>query len=583
MFTKDESIFINKWFPLVAVLMLFAIIVFPGGLNLQNNFFLAHDYPFDYKNLMHLYVSESTGRISSLAFVSLAPNVILSKVSSIFGVYIQTFLIKIAPYFIFSYLYIKYILEIGFIKLNNWQGCFYLFSIYFLVTLGLSVQMAINTGQFFNILFQLNFYLFIFHLTLYINDQNIVHKNKFNLLTFLLLDSSVLLGSTFIPTILYLTFIYTGSFRAIFNKKYSIQIVLIFLSIAVIYFLLKIHGISLITNIDEYNNFQLNKAYQAIKGGYFYQFIGFSNWGIYTGWDDRLFGGFAHFYNNIIFQIALFSLNAISCFYFYRQKKFRLLIILGVFLVLSVGDQPPLGFIFLFLLENIPGFSSIRTPDNKFGLFTQAILLLNLLFLASDLRSRQKLYISTLISVAIIFLLPPLITGKTVFGFNSIFSERSTYLLNDSVDRQLASKLTSNDFVLLIPGAGNFDHPSGRVGPIDPLPHYVDHYVSYEAVIGDTHSPYASYLIGSKPVIPPDINAVIYRKSFLKFSKFEWAAQGFSIAFEDEHTVLYKRFSNPHIPTYSNHYLNYIISACIFLYASFFYFLVKYVRNTKEI
>lgn len=583
MFSKDEQLIVNKWFPAAVVLALAVIIVLPGGGNFQQSFFLAHDYPFDYKNLMHLYVSESTGRISSLAFISLAPNLILSNLSSIFGVYVQTFLVKITPYFIFSYFYLKYLIKTDFIRLKNWQSCFLLFGFYFLITLGISVQMAINTGLFFNILFQFNLYLFIFHATLYIRDEDVIHQNKFKLLTFLLLDSSILLGSTFIPTTIYLMILYNKSVRTIFNKKYLIQMALILFSIIAVYFLLQIHGISLLKNADENNNLLQNKAYQAIKGGYFYQFIGFSNWGIYTGWSDRLFGGFVHFYNNLIFQLALFSLNALSCFYLYRKKKFALMIILGVFLVLSAGGQPPLGFIYLFLLEHVPGFASIRTPDNKFGLFTQAILLLNLLFVTSGFRMRQKFYVTTLLLVALIFLLPPLITGKTVFGYNSIFSERSTYLLNNSSERQMASKLSSNDFVLLIPGAGNFDHPSGRVGPVDPMPYYIDHYLSYDAVIGDKNSPYASYLTKSIPEIPPDINAVLYRKSFLKFSKFEWAAQGFSMVYEDEFATLYKRHSQPKIQKYKNKYLFYIVCTNIFLYASFFYFLIKYVRSTREI
>ncbi len=157
MFTECEKEFINKWFALLVTLALMAIIILPGSLNFTQTFFLAHDYPFDYKNLMHLYVSESTGRISSLAFISLLPNIVLSKLSSFFGVYAQTFLIKILPYFIFTYFYLRKLIKDNYVKLNNWQDCFNVFGIYFLITLGLNNQMAINTGFFFNILYQINF------------------------------------------------------------------------------------------------------------------------------------------------------------------------------------------------------------------------------------------------------------------------------------------------------------------------------------------------------------------------------------------------------------------------------------------
>jgi len=583
MFTEYEKVFINKWFALLVTLALMAIVILPGPLNFSQTFFLAHDYPFDYKNLMHLYVSESTGRISSFAFISLLPNIVLSKLSSFFGVYAQTFLIKILPYFIFTYFYLRKLIKDNYVKLNNWQDCVYVFGIYFLITLGLNNQMAINTGFFFNILYQFNFYLFLFHATLYIYDSEVIHKNSFKLLTFLLFESSILLGSIFIPITIYLAIIYCKAFLEIFNKRYTTEIALVFFSVVTMYFLLKIHGISLLTNFDETNNFELNRSYQAIKGGYFYQFIGFSNWGIYTGWSDRIFGGFTHFFSNPIFQASLFSLNALSLYYFLKQKKYFLVLILIIFLVLSVGDQAPFGFLYVFLLENVPGFASIRTPDNKFGVFIQGILLLNLLLAITRFKVREKAYIVLLLIGALIFLIPPLLTGKTVFGLKSIYSSKSTYILESQGELKMAAQLSSNDFVLLIPGAGNFDHPSGRVGPIDPMPHYIDHYVSYAAVIEDIHSPYSHYLNRKAQVIPPEINAVIYRKSFSKFDKYDWASHGFYKVYEDEYSILYKKASEPKVPVYSKYFLAYIIAATSFLYLSLLYLLIKYVRSTSTI
>jgi hypothetical protein len=90
-------------------------------------------------------------------------------------------------------------------------------------------------------------------------------------------------------------------------------------------------------------------------------------------------------------------------------------------------------------------------------------------------------------------------------------------------------------------------------------------------------------LSGKTPEIPPGINAVIYRKSFHKFGHYDWASAGFAIAYEDEYSVLYKRDSQPNIPTYSNHHLLYIISACIFLYASLIYFMFKYAASTRKL
>jgi len=38
-----------------------------------------------------------------------------------------------------------------------------------------------------------------------------------------------------------------------------------------------------------------------------------------------------------------------------------------IFLLLAKGSQEPLGALYLFMLEHVPGFRAFRSPDTKFG------------------------------------------------------------------------------------------------------------------------------------------------------------------------------------------------------------------------
>jgi hypothetical protein len=212
-----------------------------------------------------------------------------------------------------------------------------------------------------------------------LRNPALIFQEKYLFLAASIIQTSIIMGSTVIPMCLYCGILYFGGFKKVLNIKSIAILALLTISALVVFYLSRYQNISLDSGLDELNSHVINKGYENITGGYFYQFIGFSNWGIYTGWPDRLIGGFIDYFHKPQYQLALVFLNCAAVYWLFKSSQYRLCIITLIFLIFSVGSQPPLGFIFIWLIEHIPGFESIRTPDNKFGFYTQAILILALI------------------------------------------------------------------------------------------------------------------------------------------------------------------------------------------------------------
>lgn len=541
------------------------LIFIPGPVDWFNSFFLDHDYPFDFYSWNSLYISESTGRLSSFALISLFPNLMVSNLVGSHVAFLQSFAVKIAPLFPFIYLISKSLIKWKKDSLASWGDYLILLIIIFLFQFNLLGQMFINTGIFYNWMFQACLYLFAFHFYKYQQNQKSIFTQKGVYLSALLLQTSIIVGSLVIPIGLYLVIIYLGKIKSLI--KINILILIGLVASCILFFLLtKLQNISIYTSLDEFDNFVLGRGYQNISGGYIYQFIGYSNWGIYTGWNDRLIGGFTSFYQLPSYQIALFFLNSASVFYLIKIKRYRILFILCCFIFFAVGSQPPLGGLYVWLVDTVPGFQSIRTPDNKFGPFIQIILLICLLDSWSWYKKIWKMFILiSLILVATINIVP-LINGSTVFGKNSQFSPTSSFILDIGYERKLLKIINPDDFVMVIPGNGNFDHPSGRVGFIDPLFNLHKNIISYNSAISDRQSKYhAALKIGDYNNLK-NVNVIVLRNSekFTDQSKMEDA--GFQKIYEDQYTSIFRAKPKPISLTFNDKFLLYIVLIGIFIY-----------------
>lgn len=584
MFIKIKKLKIQPVFPWLLILALVALIFFSAPNNWMHSFFLDHDYPFDFYNWQSLYINQSNGRISTLALIGLMPNVVASQIVGSAVPFFQSFVIKITPLIFFLYIFSKKIIEWFKDDINSWQDHLFILLTTFLFFFSLTGQMFFSAGIFYSFIFQLNYFLFLVHLSAYFRNPDLIYQEKYVYLAATVIQTSIISGSTVIPMSLYFGILYFGSYRKVLSLKSLVILVLLILSALIFFTLSRYQNISLDTGLDELNTHVINKGYENITGGYFFQFIGFSNWGIYTGWPDRLIGGFVGYFDMPQYQLALFFLNSAAMYWLFKKNLYRLCVIVILFLIFSVGSQPPIGFLFIWLVDHIPGFESIRTPDNKFGLYTQAILILALIkSWAWYSKNIKKLLLFSLVLVSV-FNLYPVFLGNVLFGYNSQFSPNSTFIINIEYEKLLLSKLKKDDFILAIPGYGVFDHPSGRVGLIDPIYNIHSKVISYSTAKSDPASKYYQSLNSGNLNELSDVNVIIARRSHDNHLDLDQlSTAGFKNIYEDKYAIIYRSSHKPGEMQFKGYWLWWIGISCVILYSILFYFIFQYLSTPNRI
>jgi hypothetical protein len=584
MFSKVENIKIKKIFPFLIILVFLVLIFYSAPKDWINFFFLDHDYPFDFYSWKSLYINQSSGRISTLALVGLLPNVVVSQLLGTTIPFFQSFVIKIIPLIFFLYVFGRNLIDWSYDHINRWQDYLFVLLAILLIFFGLTGQMFFNSGIFYSFIFQLNFYLFLLHLCAYLHSPNLIYQERYIYLAAAIIQTSIIVGSTFIPTSLYFCILFFGGYKKLLNIKNLILLALLILSALIIYYLSRYQNISLNSGVDELNASVINRGYENISGGYFYQLIGFSNWGIYTGWPDRLIGGFSGYFNKPQYQFALLLLNIASLYWMYKNGFNKLCILILIFLIFSVGSQPPFGSIFIWIVDHIPGFESIRTPDNKFGFYTQAILILSLIRSWGWYSKKIKKILFISLFLVSVFNLYPLFSGKVLFGYNSQFSPNSSFVLDIRYEKHLLSSLNKDDFILIVPGYGVIDHPSGRIGLIDPIYSIHEKVISYSTAISDPNSNYYDSLKFNNLASLKDINAIIVRKSYQKvLDEMKLNLAGFKNIYEDQFVIIYKSNHEPGKLLSNNYWLWQIIISCLILYTALIYFIYKYSFSSRMV
>lgn len=583
MFSKSENIKLQLIYPSILIVATLCLIFFSAPKDWLHSFFLDHDYPFDFYSWKSFYINQSNGRISTLALIGLLPNIIASQLLGSAIPFLQSFVIKIIPLVFFLYVFARNILRWLGKEIFRWQDYLFITLAICLVFFGLTGQMFFSAGIFYSFIFQLNFYLFLLHLCAYLRNPDLINQAKYIYLAAAVIQTSIILGSTVIPMTLYFGTLYLGAFKKLLNVKSAGILILLLVSATVIFLLSRYQNISIDSGLDELNTRIINKGYENITGGYFYQFIGFSNWGIYTGWPGRLVGGFAGYFDRSQYQLALFCLNSAALYWLFKSGLYRLCMIILLFLIFSVGSQPPLGEVFVWAVEHIPGFESIRTPDNKFGFYTQAILVLSLIKSWTWYsRNIKKLLLFALIVVSV-FNLYPLFLGKVLFGYGSQFSPNSTFVLNIEYEKSLLSKLKNDDFIMVIPGYGVFDHPSGKVGLIDPIYSLHAKVISFSTAKSDPLSSYYSALKSGNLSNLKDVNAIIVRKSYPEFlNHSQFSAAGYRKIYEDKYTTIYSSSLSSGELLFNSYWLWWIGGGCLILYLTLLYFIFQFLFLSQK-
>jgi hypothetical protein len=175
-----------------------------------------------------------------------------------------------------------------------------------------------------------------------------------------------------------------------------------------------------------------------MQGGIFYQLLFLHSWGIYTIWLPRTLYPFSDYFFSATYFIGIGFFYFFTFYLFLKANKnkffFLFLISLIISLFLSKGAQDPFGNLFLYLYENLPGFTVFRTPDIRFGFTTQMCYFI----LFSLYVNKVKFQSLFLLSISLILISFPLFNGSAVNGQNIAqqYSDRKFNFTEDEITVQ---------------------------------------------------------------------------------------------------------------------------------------------------
>lgn len=149
-------------------------------------------------------------------------------------------------------------------------------------------------------------------------------------------------------------------------------------------------------------------------------------------WYDNRFHPFATYYqHNQLLILASFIwpiLTFLAIFLYKSRKKNELILFFFVLYLLSIvfvaGTHPPLGFIYTFFIQHIPGFIIFRSPYYKFApaLFLSSAFLIA--YTMDSLKGQKRLVLSTLFIIFVLVYHFPYFTVN-IFSFRPGFSTRN--------------------------------------------------------------------------------------------------------------------------------------------------------------
>lgn len=149
-------------------------------------------------------------------------------------------------------------------------------------------------------------------------------------------------------------------------------------------------------------------------------------------WYDNQFHPFANYYqHNVLLILASFiwpMLAFLPIFLYKSRKKIEIILFFFLVYLLSIvfvaGTHPPLGFIYTFFIEHIPGFIIFRSPYYKFApaLFLASSFLIA--YSVDSLRGYTRRIFFTLFIIFVLIYHFPFFTVN-IFSFRPGFSTRN--------------------------------------------------------------------------------------------------------------------------------------------------------------
>lgn len=280
-----------------------------------------------------------------------------------------------------------------------------------------------------------------------------------------------------------------------------------FLALLLVYFFYQVvvfDHFSVVDSTYEASNAHLSgSTYSHILGGVLYQIQGLSDWSMYTDIGFKNFGTMDFNFKSNAPQLLTIGMYVCVIFFLFSKSasfKSSSLNFAFLFLLIAVffakGAQTPFGYVFELLVNKFKVFQSIRTPDNKFGVFIFLVLILILM----KLYSIQKSFFLKCVSFVLCFIylivaVRPILDGDTLFGRRDSNAQNFSYLIGLDRDQALLDQIKKFDSVgysgVLIPGYGYVATPSGYTGFQDYPDRVSSHLLNYAKA---TSGPYGELL-----------------------------------------------------------------------------------------
>jgi hypothetical protein len=207
------------------------------------------------------------------------------------------------------------------------------------------------------------------------------------------------------------------------------------------------------------NNSTGNETHGNLAGGLLYQLLMWFTWPMYVVWTPRNFWTFTEYLRTFHALLAPFVMYLMIIIGLSRQPKnlsiLILILLLLLFYLFAKGPQEPFGFIYLYLLENLPGFRVFRSPDTKFGFVI--VFILAILALKSSARLRTGIFV-TIFGLVIIVQNWPIIIGYGLWGQNTDTSKDRVILIPDEykeLEDFFKSDSNVTGYVLTVPSVEN--------------------------------------------------------------------------------------------------------------------------------
>ena len=134
------------------------------------------------------------------------------------------------------------------------------------------------------------------------------------------------------------------------------------------------------TGIDANFGFVSNATYNNIQGGLLTPFLQKFSWILYTDWAPKALHSYFKDFDGLGLRILYLAFIGVLTYALLKNTRnthyqgllvgFLVVYLSAIFF--SKGGSFPFGFVFASLINYVPGFNVVRTPDTKFGLVATA-------------------------------------------------------------------------------------------------------------------------------------------------------------------------------------------------------------------